>query len=119
MNVVSISSPFCLYLASSLGFNLFDKNNVFKICVRLQNKQKNKNPVILLHPTQVVLTARHSHGSPFALIESWVCHLLFGSPLGGSEEEHQHPPAAVPSSPVKTREDVGEGTRKRKAKKAE
>lgn len=68
---------------------------------------------------QVVMTARHSHGSPFALIESWVCHLLFGSPLGGSEDDHHHAPAAAPSSPLKTKEELSEGARKRKAKKAE
>uniref|UniRef100_A0A8P4K5N8 Trimeric intracellular cation channel type A n=1 Tax=Dicentrarchus labrax TaxID=13489 RepID=A0A8P4K5N8_DICLA len=69
--------------------------------------------------SKVVMTARHSHGSPFALIESWVCHLLFGSPLGGSEEDHHHPPAAAPSSPLKTKEELSDGARKRKAKKAE
>lgn len=68
---------------------------------------------------QVFMTARHSHGSPFALIESWICHLLFSSPLGGSEEDHHHAPAAVPSSPLKTKEELGDGARKRKAKKAE
>ncbi|MEQ2270221.1 Trimeric intracellular cation channel type A, partial [Xenotaenia resolanae] len=68
----------------------------------------------------VVMTARHSHGSPFSLIESWTCHLLFGSPLGGGEEDNHHPPAgAAPSSPVKTKEELSEGARKRKAKKAE
>lgn len=74
------------------------------------------SPLISL---QVVMTARHSHGSPFALIESWVCHLLFRSPLAGSEEDHHHPPAAAPSSPLKTKEELSEGARKRKAKKAE
>uniref|UniRef100_A0A3Q4G8X9 Trimeric intracellular cation channel type A n=1 Tax=Neolamprologus brichardi TaxID=32507 RepID=A0A3Q4G8X9_NEOBR len=68
----------------------------------------------------VVMTARHSHGSPFALIESWICHLLFGSPLAGGEEDHHHPPpAGAPSSPLKTKEDLSEGARKRKVKKAE
>jgi len=66
------------------------------------------------------MTARHSHGSPFTLIESWICHLLFGSPLVGSEEDHHHAAAAVaPSSPLKTKEEQVEGARKRKAKKAE
>jgi len=65
--------------------------------------------------TKVVLTARHSHASPFALIEGWVCHLLFGSALGAAEEDHH----AAPASPAKTKEELAEGTRKRKAKKAE
>lgn len=69
------------------------------------------------------MTARHSHGSPFALIESWVCHLLFGSPLG-IEDAHDHhhsapAAAAAPLSPAKTKEELSEGTRKRKSKKAE
>eukprot|EP00064_Thunnus_orientalis_P021645 superscaffoldBa00006699_g21811 len=74
---------------------------------------------LFMATSKVVMTARHSHGSPFALIESWICHLLFGSPLGGSEVDHHHPPAAVPSSPLKTKEELSEGARKRKAKKAE
>lgn len=69
------------------------------------------------------MTARHSHGSPFTLIESWVSHLLFGSPLA-VEDAHNHQytaPAAAsaPASPAKTKEELSEGTRKRKAKKAE
>ncbi|XP_076008955.1 trimeric intracellular cation channel type A [Genypterus blacodes] len=70
---------------------------------------------------KVWMTARHSHGSPFALIESWVCHVLFGSALGGGEDDHHHtaPAAAAPSSPPKTKEELSEGVRKRKAKKAE
>ncbi|CAL8344902.1 unnamed protein product [Gadus morhua 'NCC'] len=67
------------------------------------------------------MTARHSHGSPFSLIESWVCHLLFGSPLGGAVEDH-HAAAATPrrpSSPAKSKEELSEGTRKRKVKKAD
>ncbi|KAA0707912.1 Trimeric intracellular cation channel type A [Triplophysa tibetana] len=78
---------------------------------------------LFMATSKVFMTARHSHGSPFALIESWVCHLLFRSPLGG-EESHDHhhsaPTAASASlSPAKTKEDLSEGTRKRKAKKAE
>lgn len=69
---------------------------------------------------QVVMTARHSHGSPFSLVESWVCFLLFGSPLGGSEDNHHHhAPAVAPASPLKSKEELSEGTRKRKVKKAE
>lgn len=71
---------------------------------------------------QVAMTARHSHGSPFSLIESWVCFLLFGSPEGGSEDDHHHhhhAPAVAPASPLKSKEELSEGTRKRKVKKAE
>uniref|UniRef100_A0A3P8S1F6 Trimeric intracellular cation channel type A n=1 Tax=Amphiprion percula TaxID=161767 RepID=A0A3P8S1F6_AMPPE len=74
---------------------------------------------LFMATTKVFMTARHSHGSPFALIESWTCHLLFGSPLGGGEEDHHHAAAAAPSSPLKTKEELSEGVRKRKAKKAE
>lgn len=68
------------------------------------------------------MTARHSHGSPFALIESWLCHLLFGSPLGVEDAHYHHSAPAAgssPLSPAKTKEELSEGTRKRKAKKAE
>lgn len=71
---------------------------------------------------KVIMTARHSHGSPFTLIESWVCHLLFGSPLGEGEDDHHGATSAAPvapSSPAKTKEELSEGTRKRKSKKAE
>ncbi|KAG7282816.1 hypothetical protein CRUP_012205 [Coryphaenoides rupestris] len=72
---------------------------------------------------KVVMTARHSHGSPFALIESWVCHLLFGSLLGGGAADDHHGSAgaapASPSSPTKSKEELSDSTRKRKAKKAE
>uniref|UniRef100_A0A3B5LFT3 Trimeric intracellular cation channel type A n=1 Tax=Xiphophorus couchianus TaxID=32473 RepID=A0A3B5LFT3_9TELE len=75
---------------------------------------------LFMATTKVVMTARHSHGSPFSLVESWTCHLLFGSPLGGGEEDNHHPPAgAAPSSPLKSKEELSEGARKRKAKKAE
>ncbi|XP_026179453.1 trimeric intracellular cation channel type A [Mastacembelus armatus] len=74
---------------------------------------------LFMATSKVVMTARHSHGSPFTLIESWVCHLLFGSPLGATEDDHHPPAAAAPSSPLKTKEDLGEGARKRKVKKAE
>ncbi|KAG9350755.1 hypothetical protein JZ751_024644 [Albula glossodonta] len=75
---------------------------------------------LFMATSKVFMTARHSHGSPFALVESWVCHLLFGSPLGGPEDSHDHHHSApAAASPAKTREELNEGTRKRKAKKAE
>jgi len=70
---------------------------------------------LFMATSKVVMTARHSHGSPFTLIEGWVCHLLFGSAMGAPEEDHH----AAPASPAKTKEELAEGTRKRKAKKAE
>uniref|UniRef100_A0AAV2KP46 Trimeric intracellular cation channel type A n=1 Tax=Knipowitschia caucasica TaxID=637954 RepID=A0AAV2KP46_KNICA len=69
---------------------------------------------LFMATSKVVMTARHSHGSPFALVESWVCHLLFGSPLGGEEEHHP-----APASPLKAKDELSEGVRKRKTKKAE
>jgi len=69
---------------------------------------------LFMATSKVVMTARHSHGSPFALIEGWVCHVLFGSAAGAPEEHHD-----APASPAKTKEELTEGTRKRKAKKAE
>jgi len=74
---------------------------------------------LFMATSKIVMTARHSHGSPFALVESWVCHLLFGSALGGGEEDHHAAAPAHPPSPVKSKEELSEGTRKRKAKKAE
>lgn len=69
------------------------------------------------------MTARHSHGSPFAFVETWVSHVLFGSPLAveDAHDHHYSAPAAgiAPASPAKTKEELSEGTRKRKAKKAE
>ncbi|XP_051957490.1 trimeric intracellular cation channel type A-like [Xyrauchen texanus] len=78
---------------------------------------------LFMATTKVFMTARHSHGSPFALIESWMCHLLFGSPLG-SDDSHDHHHAAPDTTPVphtlaKTKEELSEGTRKRKSKKAD
>lgn len=79
------------------------------------------SPLTGLVSPQAVMTARHSHGSPFSLVESWLCFLLFGSPVGGSEDDHHHhhAPAAAPASPLKSKEELSEGTRKRKVKKAE
>uniref|UniRef100_A0A8C1PV40 Trimeric intracellular cation channel type A n=1 Tax=Cyprinus carpio TaxID=7962 RepID=A0A8C1PV40_CYPCA len=76
---------------------------------------------LFMATTKVFMTARHSHGSPFALIESWLCHLLFGSPLGIEDDHHHSAPAAAsaPLSPTKTKEELSEVTRKRKSKKAE
>ncbi|XP_020636876.3 trimeric intracellular cation channel type A [Pogona vitticeps] len=78
---------------------------------------------------KVFMTATHSHGSPFALFEGATCSVLFGSATSGGHEDHphdhhhhHHPETAPPSPPLlpaKSREELNEGTRKRKAKKAE
>ncbi|KAM6458973.1 trimeric intracellular cation channel type A isoform 2-T2 [Liasis olivaceus] len=83
---------------------------------------------------KVFLTATHSHGSPFVPLENVVCPILFGSAFashdshhhdhhhhhhhhhGGSQEPSLPPP---PQLPAKSREELNEGTRKRKAKKVE
>ncbi|XP_062816090.1 trimeric intracellular cation channel type A isoform X2 [Anolis carolinensis] len=74
---------------------------------------------------KVFMTATHSHGSPFALVEGPLCSVLFGSaPPAAHEDPHQHhyePSHHHPQHepPAKSREELNEGTRKRKAKKAE
>nr|XP_006639855.1 PREDICTED: trimeric intracellular cation channel type A [Lepisosteus oculatus] len=79
---------------------------------------------LFMATSKVFMTATHSHGSPFALLESLTCPVLFGSPAGGAEHrdghDASHHPAAVPPAPAaKSREELNEGTRKRKTKKAE
>ncbi|XP_044296931.1 trimeric intracellular cation channel type A-like [Varanus komodoensis] len=72
---------------------------------------------------KVFMTATHSHGSPFAPLEGLLCPVLFGSAPEGPPHEPPPPRAGAheppPSPPAKFREDLNEGTRKRKAKKAE
>nr|XP_060640803.1 trimeric intracellular cation channel type A [Anolis sagrei ordinatus] len=72
---------------------------------------------------KVFMTATHSHGSPFALVEGALCSVLFGSAAPAHEDPHQHhhEPSqhAQHEPPAKSREELNEGTRKRKAKKAE
>ncbi|XP_057241121.1 trimeric intracellular cation channel type A isoform X1 [Malurus melanocephalus] len=76
---------------------------------------------------KVFMTATHSHASPFAPLENLVCPVLFGSVASGHQSHHHdhhgashevsHPPPPPP--PAKSKEELNEGTRKRKAKKAE
>ncbi|NXS37243.1 TM38A protein, partial [Pomatostomus ruficeps] len=76
---------------------------------------------------KVFMTATHSHASPFAPLENLVCPVLFGSVSSGHPGHHHdhhgashevsHPPPPPP--PAKSKEELNEGTRKRKAKKAE
>ncbi|XP_005989962.1 trimeric intracellular cation channel type A isoform X2 [Latimeria chalumnae] len=77
---------------------------------------------------KVFMTATHSHASPFAPIESTICCVLFGSPPGDHHHDSHgpshdaaatHHAAATPASPAKSKEELNEGTRKRKTKKAE
>lgn len=78
-------------------------------------------------PLQVFLTATHSHSSPFDVLEGYVCPVLFGTGWGG-DQHHQdsHGGSAVagpgpqhPVVPAKAREELGEGARKKKTKKAD
>ncbi|KAL8177957.1 UNVERIFIED_CONTAM: Trimeric intracellular cation channel type A [Gekko kuhli] len=77
---------------------------------------------------KVFMTASHSHGSPFAPVEGVLCPILFGSTPSGHDDHHHdhhhggsHEPSCPPAPllPAKTRDELNEGTRKRKAKKAE
>uniref|UniRef100_A0A8C8S861 Trimeric intracellular cation channel type A n=1 Tax=Pelusios castaneus TaxID=367368 RepID=A0A8C8S861_9SAUR len=68
---------------------------------------------------KVFMTATHSHTSPFAPLEGFLCPVLFGSV---SSENNNHPHDYHESShdtSAKSKEELNEGTRKRKAKKAE
>uniref|UniRef100_H0YQD2 Trimeric intracellular cation channel type A n=3 Tax=Taeniopygia guttata TaxID=59729 RepID=H0YQD2_TAEGU len=72
---------------------------------------------------KVFMTATHSHASPFAPLENLICPVIFGSVSSGHPSHHHdhhevsHPPPPPP--PAKSKEELNEGTRKRKAKKAE
>ncbi|XP_042693015.1 trimeric intracellular cation channel type A isoform X2 [Centrocercus urophasianus] len=73
---------------------------------------------------KVFMTATHSHASPFAPVESFICPVFFGSVSGGhtghhNQHGHSHEASYQPPPPVKSKEELNEGTRKRKAKKAE
>ncbi|XP_013914889.1 PREDICTED: trimeric intracellular cation channel type A-like [Thamnophis sirtalis] len=82
-----------------------------------------------LQEIRVFLTATHSHASPFAPLENVVCPILFGSASGSHDNHHHHhhhhgglqEPSlpSPPQMPAKSREELNEGTRKRKAKKVE
>lgn len=70
------------------------------------------------------MTATHSHASPFAPVEGFICPVFFGSVSGGhtghhNQHGHSHEASYQPPPPVKSKEELNEGTRKRKAKKAE
>ncbi|XP_042198596.1 trimeric intracellular cation channel type A [Callorhinchus milii] len=78
--------------------------------------------------TKVFMTARHSHGSPFAPIEAVICPILFGAASFTSDEhEHSHSretsqsysPSSISPYTAKSKEELNEGTRKKKTKKVE
>ncbi|XP_069623856.1 trimeric intracellular cation channel type A [Ranitomeya imitator] len=74
---------------------------------------------------KIYMTATHSHGSPFALLENCICPILFGSANGdnnGHDDHHHHDhhdDHEVSHASAKSKEELNEGTRKRKVKKAE
>ncbi|XP_010212734.1 PREDICTED: trimeric intracellular cation channel type A [Tinamus guttatus] len=74
---------------------------------------------------KVFMTATHSHASPFAPIEDFICPVFFGSVASGHASHHHdhhgasHDVSHPPPPPAKSKEELNEGTRKRKAKKAE
>lgn len=77
-------------------------------------------------PLQVFLTATHSHSSPFDVLEGYICPVLFGTAWGG---DHHHDNHGAPHGsglgtthsglPAKAREELTEGSRKKKTKKAD
>ncbi|XP_033615267.1 trimeric intracellular cation channel type A [Fukomys damarensis] len=70
---------------------------------------------------KVFLTATHSHGSPFDVLEAYVCPVLFGTAWGGDHHHHHdnHGPQHCPPQPAKSKEELAEGSRKKKTKKAD
>lgn len=82
-------------------------------------------------PPQVFLTATHSHSSPFDVLESYICPVLFGTALVGDHHHDNHGGAhggshggSGPGSPhsamaTKSKEELSEGSRKKKTKKAD
>ncbi|NP_001344207.1 trimeric intracellular cation channel type A isoform 2 [Mus musculus] len=75
---------------------------------------------------KVFLTATHSHSSPFDILEGYICPVLFGATWGG---DHHHDNHGAPHGmglgtqhsglPAKAKEELGEGSRKKKTKKAD
>lgn len=83
--------------------------------------------VPLATPPQVFLTATHSHTSPFDALEGYICPVLFGSACGGDHHHDNHggshggggPGAQHSAMPAKSKEELSEGSRKKKTKKAD
>ncbi|XP_066460717.1 trimeric intracellular cation channel type A isoform X2 [Eleutherodactylus coqui] len=76
---------------------------------------------LLMATCKIYMTATHSHGSPFALLENGICSILFGSANGdhNGHADHHHDDHEVSHASAKSKEELNEGTRKRKVKKAE
>lgn len=72
------------------------------------------------------LTATHSHSSPFDVLEGYLCPVLFRPVWGGNQQDNHGRPhgGSGPSSPhsalsTKPKEELSEGSRKKKTKKAD
>ena len=82
-------------------------------------------------PPQVFLTATHSHGSPFDVLEGYICPVLFGAAWGDDHYHDNHggshggshggggPGSPHSALPAKSKEELSEGSRKKKTKKAD
>ncbi|XP_029772462.1 trimeric intracellular cation channel type A [Suricata suricatta] len=80
---------------------------------------------------KVFLTATHSHGSPFDVLEGYICPVLFGAAWGGDHHHDDHsgshggshggggPGSPHSALPAKSKEELSEGSRKKKTKKAD
>ncbi|XP_067871968.1 trimeric intracellular cation channel type A [Heterodontus francisci] len=83
---------------------------------------------IFMVVTKVFMTATHSHGSPFAPIEAFICPIVFGNACGISDDHDRVcsrdnvqscTPCNLSPYTAKTKEELNEGTRKKKCKKTE
>ncbi|XP_053311993.1 trimeric intracellular cation channel type A [Spea bombifrons] len=78
---------------------------------------------IFMAACKIFMTATHSHSSPFDPLEAFICPFLFGTPSSKHDDHgdhhHHHDDHDSSHSAVKSKEDLSEGTRKRKVKKAE
>lgn len=78
-------------------------------------------------PPQVFLMATHSHSSPFDVLEGYICPVLFGSAWGSDHHHDNHggsqggsgPGPSHSALPTKSKEELSEGSRKKKTKKAD
>ncbi|EFB19084.1 hypothetical protein PANDA_000501, partial [Ailuropoda melanoleuca] len=80
---------------------------------------------------KVFLTATHSHSSPFDVLEGYICPVLFGTAWGGNHHHDNHggshggshgsggPGSPHSTLPAKSKEELSEGSRKKKTKKAD
>ncbi|XP_049496106.1 trimeric intracellular cation channel type A [Panthera uncia] len=80
---------------------------------------------------KVFLTATHSHGSPFDVLEGYICPVLFGAAWGDDHYHNNHggshggshggggPGSPHSALPAKSKEELSEGSRKKKTKKAD